>query len=124
MKNNKGFIVLTSVIVLSVVLLLIAQVVSTAGYFQGSGALDFELKETSYFLALSCLDHAYYSATQDFDYAGNETLPVGNSTCHVDPVVFQGQNTIFQSSATANASTTKLKMVVDQNFAIASFQEQ
>ena len=122
MKKN-GFVVLTSVIILSVVLLLIAQAVSTSGYFQSSGSLDFEFKELSYSLALSCIDRAYYNLNQDLDYAGNENITITGYTCHIDPVVLQGSDTTFQSSATAGTSTTKLKMTIDQNFAITAFQE-
>lgn len=124
MMRDSGFVVLTSVIILSVVLLLIAQAASTSGYFQSAGALDFEFKELSYSLALSCIDRAYYNLSQDLDYAGNEDLAIGGYTCRIDPVTVQGLNTTFQSSATAETSTTKLKMTIDQNFTITSFQEQ
>ena len=122
--NTKGFIILTTVIILSVVLLLIALAISTSGYFQSSGALDFEFKELSYSLALSCIDRAYYNLSQDLDYVGNETISISGYTCHIDPVIVEGFETILKTSATAGTSTTKLKMSIDQNLAITAFQEQ
>ncbi len=121
--RQSGFVVLTSVIVLSVVLLLLAQTLSIAGYFQGSGALNFELKERSYALAYTCIDSAFYKISQDLDYAGNETLTIGSGTCHIDTIVYQNNQSTITSSATYGNNTTRLKLVGDANFAIVSFQE-
>ena len=121
---NKGFIVLTSVIILSVVLLLIAQSLSMSGYFQSEGSLNFESKELSYFTAYSCLDRAWYKMSQDLDYAGGETLSIGNNTCTISPFTTQGTDTVIRTSSTAQGATTKLKMVVNEFFTFVSFQEE
>ena len=123
-KNQEGFLVLLSVIILSVVLLLIAQQLSTSGYFQGEGALDFEQKELSYFTAFSCIDRAWYKMTQDLDYAGGETLQIGDQSCTISALAASGTDTIIRASATAGGSTTKLKMVVNQYLAFVSFTEE
>ena len=123
MMHQKGFVVLTSVIILSVVLLLVAQALSTAGYFQGSGSVGFESKELSYTLAYSCLDRAYTKLWEDFDYTGNETLTIGEYSCAILPLTTTGDLSTIQSQATSSGSTTKLKMIVDQDFNITSFQE-
>lgn len=123
-QKQSGFIVLTSVIVLSVVLLLLAQTLSTSGYFQRQGTLEFEFKEESYFLALSCADHALAKLFQDFEYPGNETLTVNESTCHIDPITYSGSDTIIQTYSTVSTSTTKLKTKLDADFTVISFQEQ
>ena len=124
MKQRQGFIVITAVIVLSIILILIAQTLSTTGYLQSSNGLNFEFKELSYYTALSCMDHALFQATQDLDYAGNETLTIGNYQCTVAAFTTQSTNIIIRTSATTETSTTKLKMVVDQYLAIVSFTEE
>ena len=111
--RNSGFVVLTTVLVLSVVLLLLAQTLSTAGYIQGSGALHFGLKEQSFALARSCLDRGYYNLSQDLDYTGNETLTMGTATCHIDTIITQNGESTITSSATVEQNTTRLKMVVE-----------
>lgn len=122
-KQQQGYIVLTAVIILSVVLLMLAHTLSTSGYFQRKGTLEFEFKEASYFLALSCTDRALAKLLQDFEYPGNETFTIDEETCHIDPIEFEGQNTIIETSATVGASETRLTTVVDQDFTIISFQE-
>ena len=123
MKQN-GFIVITSVIILSVILILIAQTLSSTGYLQGSNALNFEFKELSYYTALSCLDQALFKASQDLDYAGNETLTINGYQCTVSAFTTQSTDIVIRTSATTESSTTKLKMVVDQYLAIVSFSEE
>ena len=123
-QDNQGFIVLTSVIILSIVLLMIAQTMSSSGYFQRQGTVEFESKQFSYVLAQSCLDHALYNLSNDLDYAGNETFTVSGFTCTVDPITTQGDNTTIQISSTVRTSTTKLKMVVDLYLDVVSYREQ
>ena len=122
-KSQQGYIVLTSVIILSAVLLILAHTLSTSGYLQRKGTLEFEFKEASYFIALSCTDHALAKLLQDFEYPGNETLTIDTKTCHIDPIEFEGQNTVIETSATVEDSETNLTTVLDQDFAIISFQE-
>lgn len=124
MKKDQGFIVITSVIILSVVLLLLAQSLSTSGYYQSSNTLDFEFKELSYYAAISCLDRAQFELNQDFDYAGGVTIDLGDYNCTIDPITISGSNTIVKSSATVENSTTKLKMILDIYYNITSIHEE
>lgn len=132
MKKN-GFVVITSVIVLSVVLLLLAHALSISGYFQAEGALDAELKELSYFTAYACIDRALYKLSQDLDYTGDETLPIGAYTCTIQPLTTEQSSgggagsptdTIIRASATTNGASTKLRMVVDEYLAFISLTEE
>lgn len=121
---NKGYIAIISVIVLSVVLLVLAQVLATAGYFQGSGSNGFEAKERSYFTALSCVDRAIYNLAQDLDYAGNETIAIGDYRCALEPITLQATTTIIRATATTDGSTTKLKVTLDDFLNITAFTEE
>jgi len=125
---SKGFVVLISVVILSVVLLMIAQTLSLSGYFQGLSIISFESRERSYALAYSCLDRAYANLWQDFDYLGNETIVIGDYTCIIDTLLYveispTEVNTIIESYATVDSVTTTLQMTIDPDFNILSFKE-
>ena len=123
-SKNSGFVVITSVIILSVVLIIIAQTLSTTGYLQRHGILDFEFKELSYFVALSCADRAIFKLSDDLDYTGNETAQVDTYQCTISPFTTEGSNTIIRTQATVNNSTTKLKVTTDVYLNIVSFAEE
>src|SRR3989344_5361022 len=115
-KQQNGFIVLTTVIILSVVLLLLAQSLSSSGYFERQGMLQFEFKELSYFVALSCMDRAIANLFQDFEYGGDEIFTIDAYSCYVYPMTYLGADTIVQTSATVESSTTRLKSILDADF--------
>lgn len=122
--QQKGFAILTAVIILSIVLVLIAQGLSTSGYFQRRGLLDFQFKELSYWLARSCADVAYYKLENDLDYPGNETLTIDQYQCTIQPITTESGNTVIRATATVDQSTTKLKLTTDDELAIISFAEE
>lgn len=123
-RHQHGYIVITSVIILSVVLLLLAQTLSGSGYFQRWGAAEFEIKERSYALAQSCIDKAIYGLSNDLDYVGNETVRIDKYQCIISPITTVGENSTILTQATVGSSTTKLKMVVDLYLDVVSFEEQ
>ena len=122
--NNRGFVVLTTVIILSVVLILIAQALSSSGYFQRRGLLDFQFKELSYWMARSCADTALSKLSADLDYAGNETITIDQYQCTIQSITVQGTNSIIKTNATVDQSTTKLKITTDGDYNIISFTEE
>lgn len=122
--RQQGFVVLTTVIILSVVLILIAQALSTAGYFQRRGLLDFQFKELSYWVARSCADRAVFKLTGDLDYAGNETAIIGSYQCEIGSVTQDGANSVVHVVGTAESTLTKLKIVADSDGNIISFSEE
>lgn len=122
--QQDGFIILTAVIILSIVLLLLAQTLSTAGYLQRRGISDFEYKEQSYYLALSCADKALYKLDNDLDYVGNETFTIKTFTCTIDPITTEGVNTVIRTWAVVGQSKTKLKITTDAYLNIVSFAEE
>lgn len=130
-KRHHGYIVLVSVIILGVVLLLIAQTVSTTGYFQRLGAQDFELKEESYFVAYACIDRALFNLSDDLDYAGNETKTIGQYTCTIDPITLvanppaytAGLYTLVTTRATVRNHTSVLQILADSYLNVVFFTE-
>ena len=122
--KNRGFVVLTTVIILSVVLVLIAQAMSTSGYFQRRGLLEFQFKELSYWMARSCAEQAYAKIETDLDYAGGETVTIGQYQCTIQPITTAGTNTIIRTTATVAQSATKLRITTDWDLNIISFAEE
>ncbi len=122
--RQNGFVVLTTVIILSAVLILIAQALSTSGYFQRRGLLDFQFKELSYWMARSCADRALSKLSNDLDYAGNETLTIDQYQCTIQPITTQSGNTIIKTNATVDQSATKLKVTTDGDLNVISFAEE
>jgi len=123
-ERRDGFIVLLSVIILSAVLLLLAATLSTSGYFQRRGVLDSQFRESSYFLALSCIDQAAFKLSGDLDYAGNETISMGQYQCSILPLVTEGTNTLIHSTATVDQNTSKLVATLNADLAIISIVEE
>lgn len=115
---------LITVIVLGIIILLLAQTLSTTGYFQRHGTLEFQSKELSYALAMSCLDKAMYSLSNDLDYTGGETVTLGGYQCTISTITYSGSNSTIITSATANGSSTTLKLVVDLYLDVVTFAEQ
>lgn len=81
-KNNKGFIALFSVILISFVLLLVTTTLSFAGFSGRFNILESEYKKRSRELAEACLATARLKLAENNFYSGNGIVSVGSDTCH------------------------------------------
>ena len=120
---SSGFVALTSVIIFSAVLMIIAASLSIAGYFSRSSIGESEGKEISYFLAFTCLDQAYYKLSNDIDYQGNETLTIDSYQCQILPIVYQSPNTIITATANVASRSSELELIIDGVLNPVSFKE-
>ena len=129
MKNNNGYIALISVMILGAILITLSASLSVVTFGQTSSGLDSINKESSYFLALSCFDHALLKLSQDASYSGNEVYIIGTDQCKVDSVA-PGPSGGFDkfviiSSASSGASTTTLMAMVNATtLETVSFEEK
>lgn len=131
-SSSKGFVALTSAIIVSVTLLLFVLAVSFTGYHSRFAVLSSDFKEKSGYLAESCTQTAIISALQDGDYHTEtfpQTIVVGNQDCQimeVDPLTFPKQYEI-KSKGTFNRAVTNLRVEVDvsnpSNISIMSWEE-
>lgn len=78
-----GFIALTSVVIISVILLVVTVGGSLTGFYSRSAVLDTELKERSAALADACADVVLLRLAGDASYAGPEIVSVGNDSCQI-----------------------------------------
>jgi hypothetical protein len=97
-----GYIALTSVIIISLLLITIITALSSVNYFSRYNILENEFKERSLGLAEACVDYAFAKLAANSSYTGNETVAIGTDTCKVVQVASNGILTqgIFQKSYT------------------------
>ncbi len=125
---NGGYIALTSVIIVSLLLLTVITALSSVNYFSRYNILENEYKDRSFALAEGCVDYAIGRLAGNSNYIGNETVNIGVGTCQVASVssgAFPKTIStvgIFPPTA-AKKSYTKLQAVVSSSFAISSFIE-
>ena len=91
--SPRGFIALTSAIIIAAVLLGITATLSTSGYFARGDSLTTEYKRMSLGLAESCVNIALLNLAKDYDYAGGGSdVVIGQDAegidekCHIDAV--------------------------------------
>lgn len=125
-KNERGYIALVSVLIISVVLLTLAVSVSLTGFYARSNILGTEVKEQSTALAESCIQKAIADVA-----IGNPALgkvkfgenPYDNDypyECTIVSVLTDelvtGQTTIYaQATSTPRNSVTNLVVTIDSN---------
>ena len=132
MFNNKGYIVLISVIIISLLLVALTAAVSYANYFSRLNVLQSEFKARSYSLAEGCVNYAKTRLMNDpINYAGNElAVPVGANTCSVisiTPVGSVWPKTIktkgIYPTGQPDQSVSNLLVVVNSDYSLMSWQE-
>ena len=114
---------------MSLLLITITIALSSANYFSRFSILENEFKEHSSNLAEACLDYAYGKIVSNPSYAGNESaVRVGSDNCAIVSVSALGADKIIKTQGIypqnqPKKSYTDLKVEVDNNFVIQSWQE-
>ena len=125
MKNNSqaGYIAVTSVIIMSLLLITITAALSTANYFSRFNILESEYKERSNGLAEACVDQARYNIAQNIPYTGDVTV-TGVSKCTIVDVIMAGSNKIIKAQGMYQKSYTNLQVEVKaSDLSTVSWQE-
>src|SRR3989344_2309287 len=97
-KTNKGFLALTSTLIITAVLMMAISATSTSSFFARFDALGSEFKRVSLGLSESCLNAALLKITQNFcydptadpDYVSGEgvKVDVGPDSCYISSVTY------------------------------------
>jgi hypothetical protein len=88
-KFKRGFIALTSAILISSVLLTLAAAVSTSAFSSRFSALNGEYKRISLSLAESCVNSALLKIAQNYSYTTtNESVAVGSDNCTIVSIAY------------------------------------
>lgn len=91
-SSPAGFIAITSALVISAVLLLIAIGGSFNGFYSRINGINAENKERSYQLARACVSHALLLLAENQDFSGDATTTLSSTgeTCYVSSVATTG----------------------------------
>jgi hypothetical protein len=126
--NNKGFIALISVIIISAVLLVVTSTLSFSGFYGRYNILDSELKERSKSLAEACGDIAILKLAGDINYSHTwpEVININEKSCSIENISSDGTNTTINTQGTTNggAYITKIQIVLKNlDLSIVSWDE-
>lgn len=123
---TQGYIAITSAIVITFLIIVVASALSVSTYFARSNVLSSQTKETSLTLAEACADQALLKLKQDPSYSGNETITVeALDTCAILPITVQGNQKTIETTATVQGAASKVKVVANQSssLSIVSWEE-
>jgi hypothetical protein len=82
-KDEKGFIALISVIIVSAILMLVATTLSLGGFFTRFNVFNSEIKDRSNALAEACVDEAFIQTAKNPSYSGGDTLTFTDGDCQI-----------------------------------------
>ncbi|KKU15342.1 hypothetical protein A3A20_01655 [Candidatus Wolfebacteria bacterium RIFCSPLOWO2_01_FULL_45_19] len=125
MRENKGYIAITSAIIIMALILTVAGVVSFSSYFNRSGSLGASLKERSRAFAEACADHALLKLALDDSYGGNEAVFVTPSeSCEILQIETAGSQKTIKTTAVVEKTTTNIKVITSvQPLTVISWEE-
>lgn len=110
--SNRGYIAITTAIILSVIILLVAISLGASNLLTRFNFVAFNNKQTTYFVARSCLSHALLQLVKNISYAGSESVNAGSYQCSIQPIETSGSNKIIKARSQINGATTNLKLTV------------
>ncbi len=123
-RTQSGYIAITMSIVVTIFLLVTAISLGSANLFTRGNVTDFYSKQSSYFIARSCLNHALLQLADSPSYEGNETIYVSGETCTLLAMTTEGANFIIRAEAQINSAATNLRLTVNtQTLSTVSLEE-
>ena len=109
---NRGFIAITTTIILSVILLLVATSLSFSGFFTRYNILDSELKKVSVALAEGCIDQALLKLATNSSFSFPETVNINENSCQIISVTSGAYPKTIKTKADYKNYVTNLEVVV------------
>lgn len=111
LKKQKGFIAITTVLIVSALTLMIGISISLGSISEIKMGLQRSLSSQSYYLANLCAEQTLMKLKEDSNYSGDEIINVSNGSCTILPI--EGNWTI-KVSAFSSGQIKKMKLVVSQ----------
>lgn len=123
--KQKGYIAITSAILISIVLMAIILTVSSIGFRGRANIFDSYSYAKSKYASEACLETALLKLVENPDYTGNETINIYSNQCNIlDVVEVSPTERLIQAESIVLTSKTNLSVTVDINdFSIISWQE-
>jgi hypothetical protein len=112
-NNQKGYIALISVIIISALVILIASSANLLSISESDMGLQENQAWEAFYLATACAEDSLMKLKDDLNYEGNETLTFDNGSCTVEPLKGAGKkNRIIRVSGTAFNQTRKIEIEI------------
>lgn len=113
-SEEKGYIALILVFIISAVVILIATSASLASISESNMGLQENHSWEAFYLAMACTENALMSLKDDLNYEGDETLTFDNGTCTIEPLEGTGnQDRTIKVSGTSSGQMRKIKIEID-----------
>ena len=127
LKNQKGYIALISVLIITGAVLFIAINTSLFGISEAGMGLQKSQSSEAFYLAILCAEDALMSLKENLDYYGEETLTIGQGNCTILQVKGSGnKDRVVETTGTIYNQTRKIKIEigrVDPKMEIDSWRE-
>lgn len=127
MKNNgrRGYIAITSAILITILVLVIVSALSIASLFLRNEISNSYYKEISRAAAESCVQKALFSLSGNAGYAGGDSYSVASATCSVVSVARNGSLLSIKTQSSFKDAFTVLNVTVNasSNFALVGLEE-
>ncbi len=113
--THRGFIALTSVLILSAVLLMLVVGTSIPAFYARMGALNAEWKAQSSELAQGCVGAVQLRLITTSGYTGGETISIDAASCVVSLIEESGSIQKFTASITYRQAATTLSVSLSKD---------
>lgn len=110
---EKGYIAITTSIILSIVILAVAISLGSSNLLIRFDILDFYNKQSSFAIARSCLNYGLLKLADNPAYSGNETIGISSFKCSILTLETSGSNKILKTRSQIEGATTNLKLTVN-----------
>jgi len=121
--EDKGFVALVTILIISAVALLIGVSVSLISVGEAKMSLEENQASQAYYLVNLCAEMALMKLKENINYLGDEVINIGDESCYILPI--EG-NWIVRASAIFSDRFKRIKIVISQvnpEIIIASWQE-
>lgn len=114
-KKREGYVALMSVLIISAVLLIISVGLSLRSINEASMSLGEQESRKALAMADLCMEKALMKLESVLNYAGNESIILGDKSCDILTVSGNGNfNRTVQTQGTVSNYTKKIKVEVSQ----------
>ncbi|TSC75291.1 MAG: hypothetical protein G01um101430_498 [Parcubacteria group bacterium Gr01-1014_30] len=121
--QNRGFIALITILMVSAVALLIGSGLSFLSIGEAKMSLQKNKSSQAHYLVTACVEEALMRLKNNINYPGNEIISLAEGSCQVLPIV--GNWTLRVSADYAN-QVKKVRVIINQvnpSMEISSWQE-
>ena len=123
LKNQNGYIAIVTALILSALIIAITASISLSAFVGRKTVLNSSLKEESRALADACINVALLKLALDINYAGGETVTVGQDCDIISVTTNDNQKTITVRSVVENIYTNIRRTINANDFSIVSWEE-